>query len=100
MTLNHLKHLTLALSIAAALGACKKEEAAAPVAAAPAAPALTIDFSKLPALPAFNVADLDANAAAGIQRSARSACRPLAASRATPVAARADRQISTSTASR
>ncbi len=63
MTVNNLKHLALALSVAAALAACKKEEAA-PVAttAAAAAPALSIDVSKLPPLPAFSAADLDANA--------------------------------------
>ncbi len=62
VTLTNLKHLTLALSVAAALGACKKEQAApaANTAAAPAAaPALTIDMSKLPPLPAFNIADID-----------------------------------------
>ncbi len=58
MTLNNLKHLTLALAVAGALSACKKEEAAAP--AAPAeAPKLAIDMSKLPELPHFNPADLD-----------------------------------------
>ena len=63
MTLNNLKHLTLALSVAAALTACKKD-AAAPVAATPeaAAPVLTLDLSKLPALPHFDATDLDANA--------------------------------------
>ena len=65
MTSNTLKHLALAMAVAAALAACKKEDAAAPapapaVAAAPAE--LKIDESKLPALPAFNVADIDANA--------------------------------------
>ena len=60
VTLNNLKHLTLALSVAAALGACKQEEAAAPVAESPKAPApLVIDQSKLPATPRFNIADLD-----------------------------------------
>ena len=57
MTLNNLKHLTLALSIAAALGA-------GPAIAAPktakTAPTLSIDESKLPALPHFDAADLDA----------------------------------------
>lgn len=57
MTLNNLKHLTLALAVAGALSACKKEEAAAP--AAPEAPKLAIDMSKLPELPHFNPADLD-----------------------------------------
>ena len=63
VTLNNLKHLTLALSVAAALGACKKQDAAAPVIAAEPAPAagLKIDESKLPVLPHFNVADLDPN---------------------------------------
>ncbi len=52
--------LSLAIAMAIGLSACgKKEEAAAPV--AEAAKALTIDFSKLPQLPAFNPADLDAN---------------------------------------
>ncbi|KFN44903.1 M13 family metallopeptidase [Arenimonas oryziterrae] len=61
MTLNTLKHVTLALSIAAALGACKKQEdATTATPATDAAPALTIDESKLPKLPAFNVGDLDA----------------------------------------
>jgi len=52
--------LSLAIAMAIGLSACgKKEEAAAPV--AEASKALTIDFSKLPQLPAFNAADLDAN---------------------------------------
>ncbi|HET9160220.1 MAG TPA: M13-type metalloendopeptidase, partial [Caulobacteraceae bacterium] len=59
MTPRKLTHLTLALAIAAALTACKKEEAAAPTAAAPAEAPLTIDMGKLPALPHFDVADLD-----------------------------------------
>ena len=61
VTMNHLKHLTLAVSVAAALSACKKAEpVAAPVAAAPEAPApLVIDQSKLPPVLRFGVADLD-----------------------------------------
>ena len=61
MTLNKLKHLTLALAVTAALSACKKEEAAAPVVVAPAAaaPGLTLDLSKLPPLTHFDRADLD-----------------------------------------
>jgi putative endopeptidase len=65
VTLNTLKPLGLALAIAVALGACKKDAADAPAVAAdgaPAAPALTIDVSKLPAAPSFNAADLDPNA--------------------------------------
>jgi putative endopeptidase len=64
LTLTHLKHLSLAIAITAALGACKKADDAAPAAAtatAAAAPAITIDVSKLPALPHFDAADLDAN---------------------------------------
>jgi len=61
--LTHARFLTplsLAIAMAIGLSACaKKEEAAAPV--AEAAKGLTIDFSKLPQLPAFNAADLDAN---------------------------------------
>jgi len=60
VTLNNLKHLTLALSVAAALAACKKEETVAAAAPAPEAAApLAIDQSKLPTLPRFSVADLD-----------------------------------------
>ena len=61
MTMKHLKHLTLAVSVAAALSACKKAEpVAGPVAAAPEAPApLVIDQSKLPPVLRFGVADLD-----------------------------------------
>ena len=64
VTLSTLKHLTLALAVAAALSACKKDEAApaaAAAAAAPETPKLVIDESKLPALPRFTIADLDAN---------------------------------------
>lgn len=50
------KLLSLSAAIALGLTACKKEPA---VEAAPEAAKLAIDFSKLPALPAFNVADLD-----------------------------------------
>ncbi|MBC7657905.1 MAG: M13 family metallopeptidase [Frankiaceae bacterium] len=64
VTLTTLKHLTLALAVAAALSACKKDDAA-PAAAAAAAPAetpkLVIDESKLPKLPYFAATDLDAN---------------------------------------
>ncbi len=49
VTLNKLKNLTLALAVAAALSP----------AAGFAAPALTIDESKLPKLPHFDVTDLD-----------------------------------------
>jgi putative endopeptidase len=61
-----LKRIALALAVAAALSACKKEEAApttavATPAATSAAPTLSIDQSKLPELPHFNVADLDPN---------------------------------------
>lgn len=61
VTMKHLKHLTLAVSVAAALSACKKAEpVAGPVAAAPEAPApLVIDQSKLPPVLRFGVADLD-----------------------------------------
>lgn len=63
--LTHSRFLTplsLAIAMAIGLSACaKKEEAAAPKAEAEAPKALTIDFSKLPQLPAFNAADLDAN---------------------------------------
>ena len=63
VTRNHLKHLTLALSVAAALSACKKDAAPATVAVAPeAVPGLTLDLSKLPALPHFDAADLDPKA--------------------------------------
>ena len=62
MTTNTLKHLALALAVTAALAACKKEEPAASTPAVAAAPAaLKIDESKLSPLPAFNVADIDAN---------------------------------------
>ena len=66
LSLKHigLKHIGLALAIAGALAACKKNDDAASVAATPApaaAPALTIDASKLTALPHFDPADLDAN---------------------------------------
>lgn len=50
------KLLSLSTAIALSLTACKKEPAAE---AAPEAAKLAIDFTKLPALPAFNVADLD-----------------------------------------
>ena len=43
MTVNNLKHLALALSVAAALAACKKEEAA-PAATTAAAGAAGIDL--------------------------------------------------------
>jgi len=56
---RNLSHLTLALAIAAALTACKKEEAAPAATAEAAAPALKIDTGKLPPLPHFNVADID-----------------------------------------
>ena len=63
VTLTTLKHLTLALAVAAALSACKKNDAApAAAAAAPAeTPKLVIDESKLPKLPYFAATDLDAN---------------------------------------
>ena len=54
-----LTHLTLVLAIAGALSACNKQEADAKPAADAKAPALKIDQSKLPALPKFDVADLD-----------------------------------------
>jgi putative endopeptidase len=64
VTLNTLKHLTLALAISAALTACKKDSDAAAAAAAPAAePAkLAIDMAALPELPHFSPADIDPNA--------------------------------------
>jgi putative endopeptidase len=64
VTLNSLKHLTLALAVAAALTACKKDEAAAAttVAAPPEAAKLAIDLSTLPELPHFRAADLDPGA--------------------------------------
>jgi putative endopeptidase len=52
VTLNNFKHLTLALAVAAALSAGS--------AFAATAPTLKIDESKLPALPHFDAADLDA----------------------------------------
>jgi putative endopeptidase len=59
-----IKPLTLALAIAAALAACKPaDDAATTAAATDAKPALTIDQSKLPALPHFDKADLDEAAA-------------------------------------
>ena len=62
VTLSTLKHLTLALAVAAALSACKKDEAApAAAAAAPETAKLVVDESKLPALPRFTIADLDPN---------------------------------------
>jgi len=56
-----LKPFALALAVTAALSACKKEEASAPVAVAPATetPALSIDMTKLPPLAQFNIADLN-----------------------------------------
>lgn len=54
-----LSPLSLAIAMAIGLSACAKKEEAAPV--AEAAKPLMIDFSKLPQLPAFNAADLDAN---------------------------------------
>ncbi|MFT3807527.1 M13 family metallopeptidase [Arenimonas sp.] len=56
-----LTHLTLVLAIAGALSACNKQEAPtdANATADAKAPALKIDQSKLPALPKFDVADLD-----------------------------------------
>ena len=64
MTLNSLKHLTLALAVSAALTACKKDaDASAATPAADAAPAkLAIDMAALPELPHFSPADIDANA--------------------------------------
>ena len=63
MTLNTLKHLTLALAVAAALSACKKDgDAAADTTAKADAPKLSIDMAALPQLPHFDVADLDASA--------------------------------------
>jgi len=53
-----LKPLSFAVAIAIGLSACAKKEEAAPVAVEAAKP-LSIDFSKLPQLPAFNAADLD-----------------------------------------
>ena len=58
---NAFKLLTLSAAIALSLTACKKEPA---VEIAPEPEKLSIDFSKLPALPAFNVADVDVNASA------------------------------------
>jgi putative endopeptidase len=64
VTLNSLKHLTLALAVSAALTACKKDaDASAATPAADAAPAkLAIDMAALPELPHFSPADIDANA--------------------------------------
>ena len=60
MTLNSMKHLTLALAVAAALTACKKDDAAAATTAAPPEAAkLSIDLAALPELPHFRAADLD-----------------------------------------
>jgi len=65
VTLNHLKHLSLAIAITAALGACKQPDKAAAVpaatATASAAPQIHIDESSLTKLPHFDAADLDAN---------------------------------------
>jgi putative endopeptidase len=65
VTLNHLKHLSLAIAITAALGACKQPDkaAAAPAAGATASatPVIHIDESTLTKLPHFDAADLDAN---------------------------------------
>lgn len=58
---NTLKLLSLSAAIALSLTACKKEPT---VEVAPEPEKLTIDFSKLPALPAFNVADVDVNSSA------------------------------------
>ena len=60
MTLNSMKHLTLALAVAAALTACKKDDAAAATTAAPPEAAkLSIDLAALPEQPHFRAADLD-----------------------------------------
>jgi len=87
VTLNHLKHLTLALSIAAALSACKKEEAAAPVVAAPAKPAIDLSALKTP-ISALNVADFDTSISActdlnGLANSKWLAANPVPADRTT-----------------
>ena len=58
------KFLLLTLAVSAALVGCKKDEAPAATAAAPAPEAaaeLKLDESKLPAYNAFNIADLDAS---------------------------------------
>ena len=58
MSSRILKPLSFAVAIAIGLSACAKKEETAPVAVEAAKP-LSIDFSKLPQLPAFNAADLD-----------------------------------------
>ena len=60
MSSRILKPLSFAVAIAIGLSACAKKEEAAPAVTEAAKP-LNIDFSKLPQLPAFNAADLDAN---------------------------------------
>ncbi|MGH8049393.1 MAG: M13 family metallopeptidase [Arenimonas sp.] len=60
MSSRILKPLSFAVAIAIGLSACAKKEEAAPAVTEAAKP-LSIDFSKLPQLPAFNAADLDAS---------------------------------------
>ncbi len=65
MNIRKSQTLLLPLAIAVALAACSKKEDAAPAAAtpapaaAPAAPAYTLDESKLPSYNAFHASDLD-----------------------------------------
>lgn len=64
MTVNKPQMLLLSLSVALALSACKRDDAAAPAATAPdatAAKTLTLDESKLPPVNRFTLADLDAS---------------------------------------
>ncbi|MEO8002307.1 MAG: peptidase, partial [Arenimonas sp.] len=58
MSSRILKPLSFAIAMAIGLSACAKIEETAPAVTEAAKP-LSIDFSKLPQLPAFNVADLD-----------------------------------------
>jgi putative endopeptidase len=62
VTIRILKPLSLAVAVALSVSACTKpQDSSAPPAKPDAAvKALTIDVSKLPALPAFNAAELDA----------------------------------------
>ncbi len=60
MSSRLLKPLSFSIALAIGLSACAKKEEAAVPAKTETAPTLSIDFSKLPALPAFNAADLDA----------------------------------------
>ena len=60
MSSSILKPLSFAIAIAIGLSGCAKKEVATTAAPPEVAKPLSIDFSKLPQLPAFNAADLDA----------------------------------------